>query len=235
MHLKGTTIGIAIPTYCRQTWLEESFRHVLADPRISEIVISDDCSRDGSFEHTRAAFAGHAKVMVHQNPRNLDCYRNKHQAVELTTSPWVILLDDDNVIKPDYLDTLFALPAWDPRVIYCPDYAQPHFNYTLFAGQLINRNNLKRFLLVPHYKTNLNTCNYFIHRESYLKTWDGSVDPLSADTMFHAFNWFKSGGGFYIVPGLRYLHRVHEGSHYKRNFKRARQFTEQLELKLRTL
>jgi glycosyltransferase involved in cell wall biosynthesis len=229
------TISVAIPTYGRFSWLKESFFHIRDDPRIREIIISDDCSKDGSFAQMTAAFAGHSKVVVHQNRRNVDCYRNKKQAVELATSSWVILLDDDNVIKGDYLDVLFRLQHWEPNVIYCPDWAQPHFNYTSFSGQFIDRRNVSRLMLALHFKTALNTGNYFVHRESYLKAWDGSVDPITADSMFHAFNWLKRGGLMYITPGLRYFHRVHEGSHFKRHFRRARDFTTRLELQLRSL
>lgn len=233
--MNANTISIVIPTYCRFALLEESFRHVLDDPRVREIIISDDHSRDDSFERILKAFAGHSKVIIHQNQHNVDCYRNKKRAVELATSAWVILLDDDNVIKQDYLDILYRLPQWVPTTIYCPDWAQPHFNYTAFSGVLVTKRNVARLILQPMLKTALNTCNYFIHRESYLKVWNGSVDPITADSLFHAFNWLKSGGSLYITPGLRYFHRIHEGSHFKLNFRRAKNFTTQLELQLRGL
>lgn len=230
-------ISIAIPTHCRFQLLLESFQNVILDPRVREIVISDDCSRDGSFERLVGHFGKdrESKVKIYRNKSNVDCYRNKRQAVELATSEWVILFDDDNVIRKNYLDVLYNLPVWDERTLYCPDHAQPHFNYTAFAGQTFDRKNVASFLTRPHFKTALNTANYFFNRASYLEVWDGSVDPVTADSLFHAYNWLVWGGKIIVVPGLRYFHRVHEGSHYKRNFKRTGDFAHRLDTKLRLL
>lgn len=229
------TISIAIPTHCRFQMLLESFKDVIDDPRVREIVVSDDCSSDGSFEKLLSHFAGHQKVKVFRNKSNFDCYRNKRQAIELATSEWVILFDDDNILNRAYLDTIYKIPRWDPKTIYCPDWAQPHFNYTRFAGYRVTRKNLSHFLTLPHFKTALNTANYFVHRQGYLDVWDGTVDPVTADSLFHAYNWLVAGGEIIIVPGLRYFHRVHEGSHYKRNLKRTGDFALRLGYKLQIL
>jgi glycosyltransferase involved in cell wall biosynthesis len=233
--MKGESITVAIPTHCRSEMLSESFQHVLGDPRVREIVISDDCSQDGSFERIVAQYTGYPKVQIHRNKKNIDCYRNKRQAVELATSAWVVLFDDDNVIKPDYLDTLFRLPVWDPKTIYCPDWAMPHFNYTAFAGHQVDRRSVGRFMAASNYRTALNTANYFVNRAVYLETWDGSKDPVTADSMFHAYNHLVKGGRIIVVAGLRYLHRIHEGSHYKKNLKRTGDFGRRIELMLRSL
>jgi glycosyltransferase involved in cell wall biosynthesis len=234
-------ISISIPTHCRPEMLTESFAQVLDDPRIREVVVSDDCSGDGSFEKVIARWHGHEKVRVFRNKSNFDCYRNKRQAVELSTSEWCVLLDDDNVISRDYLDKLWALPPWEAGTIYCPDFAEPHFNYTQFSGCTVTRQNVAQLMVhkVPRgfsdFKTALNTCNYFIHREAYLQTWVGGVDPVTADTLFHAYNWLAAGGVLLFVPGLRYQHRIHEGSHYKKNWRRTGNFVVQVENKLKSL
>lgn len=222
-------ISICIPTFRRPQMLRESFYYVLQNPRVKEVVISDDCSGDGSFEYNIRQFAHEPKVKLFKNKSNVDCYRNKRQAVELATQPWVILLDDDNVIKPDYLDALWKYPRWVPSIIYCPDYAMPNFNYTHLAGSMVTKFTVAKMLNVSHFKCALNTCNYFLHRETYLACWSGSVNPHTADTMFHAYNHMSRGGALLFVPGLRYLHRIHEGSHYKNNHKKTGNFARDLE------
>lgn len=212
----------------------ESFAGVLADARIREIVISDDFSKDGSFEKLMAKFSGHVKVKVFRNKANVDCYRNKRQAVELATSDWVILLDDDNIIDGQYLDAIYK-QLWKPEVIYCPDWAKPSFNYTSFSGVLASRRNIRMLLSRPHFDTVLNTCNYFLHRPTYLACWDGSINPHTADTLFHALNHILKGGSFMVVPGLRYWHRIHEGSHYKRNWRKTAGFDKVVKSKLMAL
>lgn len=230
-------ISLAIPTFNRFELLIECITPVLNDPRVREIVLSDDVSNNGSFEKLLARFDKHDKVKLYRNKTNQDCYRNKRQAVELATSEWVVLFDDDNVITPNYLDTIFRLGAWQPNTIYAPDFAQPSFNYTRFSGKLFNRRNVAAHLSAPHFKCALNTCNYFVNRQEYLVVWNGSVDPNTADSMFMAYNWFNSGRQLYFVPELRYFHRIHAGSHYQRNSKKRGQhlFVRELEVLLARL
>ena len=251
-------ITLAITHHNRYWFLLECIDDVLHDERIREIVIVDDCSTDGSYEKLTAHFASNPKVKIFRNETNLDCYRNKREAIAKSTSDWVILFDSDNVITKAYLDALYRIESWDPRVIYCPDFAQPHFDYTAFADRLIDRHQLRRIydadppipplsvrrrtIRVPppangsvRYGTLLNTCNYFVFRPGYLEVWDGSVDPHTADTIYQAYNWLKSGRSVFVVPGLRYHHRIHEESHYKKNKHLTGNFLFEVEQKLKAL
>jgi len=188
----------------------------------------------------------------------MDCYRNKAQAVKLATHEWVILFDSDNIIYPAYLDALYALPQWNTSVAYCPDFAEPSFDYSMFAGVEVHAGNISAFMgkesnrvpfdrasvrrrgqprlilspLHSRFRTALNTCNYFVHREEYLEVWDGSVDPHTADSIYQNLNWLKSGRRLMIVKGLRYFHRVHQDSHYKNNWKKTGNFHKEVETQL---
>lgn len=228
------SISLAIPTHNRYEMVLECIADVVDDARISEIVLSDDCSGNGSFEKLVANYSRHPKIRLFRNKRNLDCYFNKQQAVERTTSEWCILFDDDNILTKAYLDALFRW-EWDPLTIYAPEYAEPAFNYTRFAGKTFSRRNVAMHLLLPHFKCMLNTCNYFVNRQAYLEVWDGSVNPHTADSIYQAHNWFVSGRKMFVVPGLRYFHRVHDGSHYKMNNKKTGQFAKDLERRLALL
>lgn len=230
-----TKISIAIPTHCRYDMLMESFGQVIDDDRIREVVVSDDCSADGSFERLISKFKNHTKVKLYRNKNNVDCYANKRQAMELATSEWVVLFDDDNILAMDYINRLYAIPLWEDHTIYAPEWAKPHFNYKHFGGLVISRRNVARFMNLAHFKTALNTCNFFVNRQNYLNVWDGSVNPHTADSLFQAFNWLAAGRRIMIVQGLHYFHRVHEGSHYKRNLKKTGNFAREIEAKLRML
>lgn len=228
-------ISLALTHYNRFDMLVESIRQVWRDPRISEIVIVDDASTDGSYLKLVEFYQDEPKVKVWLNHENVDCYRNKRGAVEACTNEWLILFDCDNVLNTEYLDRLFAYPEWNPKVIYCPDYARPHFNYTAFSGLTVTHENIAQLMQREHFATALNTANYFVHRQSYIEVWDGSVNPHTADSIFHAYNWLKAGNSMKIVDGLRYFHRVHEGSHYKNNVHKTGNFAKEVEQKLRQL
>ncbi len=65
--------------------------------------------------------------------------------------------------------------------------------------------------------------------------WDGSVNPHTADTIYQNFNWLRAGKQLVIVKGLRYFHRVHDGSHFKLNRKKTGSFAAEVEQKLSML
>lgn len=228
-------ITLAFTHYNRFAFIVEAFAQVLDDPRIGEIVISDDCSTDDSYHRLQRQFKRSPKVKLFQNGKNLDCYFNKREAMERATSEWVILFDSDNVITPKYLDCIYALSTWDEWTAYCPEFAEPDFNYTSFAGHTVNRRNLHHFVRSKVFLTALNTCNYFVNRKHYLEVWDGSVNPHTSDSIFQNYNWMVKGGSIMIVPGLRYMHRIHAGSHYRENVHKTGTFARFMENQLRRL
>lgn len=219
-------ISIAIPTFNRTNLLYESFAKVINDPRISEIVIVDDCSTSEVWEQVQDMCHPHSQIKLYRNEKNLDCYRNKREAVSKASNEWVILLDSDNVIDKDYLDAIFGVvncgySRWRKYEILQPCFAKPHFEFKDWEGKLFNKSNIANFIKNSTFQTMLNAANYFVNRDAYLEAWDGSVDPVTSDSIYMAYRWLEAGNSIYVVPGLEYEHRVHEGSHYRQNVRRT--------------
>jgi glycosyltransferase involved in cell wall biosynthesis len=228
------TLSIALTHYNRFDLLVECIAPVLDDPRIAQFVISDDASTDGSWEKLVAKYDTHHKVYLHRNDRNLDCYANKHMAVSLAKTDWVILFDSDNLLTKEYLDVLWEL-EWFSDTLYCPTFAKPHFDYRKFSGINISRHNVHPWVDQPHFTTALNTANYLVPRAGYLKAFDPTVNPHTADSIFMAYRWLSINGLLFFVPGLEYFHRVHGGSHYKKNVHKTGSFARDVEQKLKAL
>lgn len=228
-------ITLALTHFERFELLQEAIAEVQHDKRIEEIVISDDCSQDGSYERMESWKAGNDKVRVGRNKANRDCYANKARAVAMADRPWVILFDSDNILPVSYLDTIFALPEWREDTIYAPEYAWPHFDYRKYSGLIINRHNVAEFMGDAVFRTALNTANYFVHAESYMDAWDPHTNPVTSDSIYMAYRWLERGGEIQITPGLQYFHRVHDGSHYKKNHHRTGSFGPVVEKKLKSL
>lgn len=226
-------VSLAITHFNRFEMIKECFAQVLRDQRVGEVVISDDSSNDGSYEKLWDTFGSNPKVRLYQNPQNVDCYWNKYLAVRRAVNDWVILFDSDNVITPAYLDALYKIPQWDPQVFYCPEFAEPHFDYTAFSGKVVDRKNVAEMIGKPKFDCAINTANYLVPRKGYLSVWNSQIEPHTADTLYMAYSWIREGGALAFVPGLRYFHRVHDGSHYKRNVHKTGNFAKQLETKLR--
>lgn len=205
-------ISLCITTYNRYELLMESFAQVLNDDRISEIVIVDDCSTDEIYAQVLAAVFHMPKVRLYRNQQNMGMSLNKKRAVELAKNDWCILLDSDNVVWPDYLDAIENMGPLSPYVIYCPSFARPQFDYRHFSKLHIDKDNVTDFLKKHMSEPVLNTCNYLVYREFYLATHQHNPEMKGTDTIWFNYLWLKAGNSFYVVPGMEYYHRVHEGS-----------------------
>lgn len=228
-------ITLAITTYNRDHLTWQSFRYVREDPRISEIVIVDDCSDIYIYESLKRMVDGFEKVNLYRNEKNLGCYHNKRRAVELSSNDWVILFDSDNVIKPDYLDAI-PFDLLSDYEIYAPSFARPNFDYRGFAGELLTKRNIQNYIGQKNFDCVINTCNFFVNREEYLKVFDQEKEePWTADTLYFNYCWLKADNYIYVVLGMEYDHLVHDGSHYKENVHKTGNFAKEIMEKLRQL
>lgn len=212
-------ISICIPTYNRYEYTKQAIEQVLEDNRVDEVVISDDCSTDGSFLKLQEFFISNPKVKVYCNESNLDCYKNKHQSLKLATNDWCILFDSDNILTTEYIDVLYSFLEWSPNTVYQPCFLKPHFDFRKYAGTLLNNSNVAQY--ITKVETLLNAQNCFVNKNEYLKVWDGSIDPVTSDSLYFNYCWLKAGNNILPVAGLYYDHRVHSGSHYQNNVSRT--------------
>lgn len=230
------TITLAITTYERYELLIECFAQVLHDPRISEIVIVDDCSNQILFEKIKAFCDHYSKIKLYQNKINIDCYRNKRKAISLSTNDWSVLFDSDNIIDKVYLDKLYEIEFWEPDTAYQPVFARPSFDFTEFTGQLVTKNNAGECLAKYRmFSTSLNAMNYFVNGDEFLRVWDGNVNPHTADSIFQNYNWLEKGNRIKYVDGLEYFHRVHTGSHYQINNHKTGNFYQIIENRIKAM
>lgn len=204
-------LSLAITTYLRYQLTIDSFAQVIDDPRIDDIVLLDDCSPDMSFQKLTAYFKGHKKVRVIRQAFNRGMQRNKFDAVAHSKNDWVILFDSDNVLKKGYLDALEKQELHD-NIIYMPDYARPQFDYRKFAGKLFDKSNAHFLVNDTMGNCLLNTCNYTVHRATYMEVFSENPEIKGSDTLWFNYLWLKAGYSFYVVPGMQYFHLQHNGS-----------------------
>jgi glycosyltransferase involved in cell wall biosynthesis len=216
-----TSISACFTNYNRTDLLFKAIKPFLNDDRIDEIVISDDNSDPEMFYIVVREYFGNEKVKIYRNNHNMDCYKNKREAVKLATNEWVLLLDSDNVFDTKFIDTIFSQQPWNNTWAYAPEWARPHFNFTQISGVGISKNNINTYIDKGSCETMLNAMNYFVNRAEFLRVWDGSCDPVTSDSLFQNYNWLRGGNTVYVTPGLQYEHQVHSGSHYQQNVKRT--------------
>lgn len=202
-------LTLAITCYNRIQYLKESFAQVINHPRITEIILMDDCSDMEIFKQVEGLKALSPKIKVYRQAANRGMGRNKADAISYAENEWVVLFDSDNIIGNDYID---ALPMdLMQQAIYQPDAAMPHFDFRKFRGVSFTRVN-SALIKQPMFNTMLNACNYVVHRDEYLRVYEENPAHKASDTVWMAYLWLKAGNGFYVVPRMEYFHRVHDQS-----------------------
>jgi glycosyltransferase involved in cell wall biosynthesis len=208
-------ISLTITTYNRFELTIKSFEKVIDDDRIGDILILDDCSTDGSYEKLSEYFDSHWKVRVVQQIENRGMALNKKMAIGLSKYPFTIILDSDNIIDKSYL---YAIPdLLDVDTIYMPEFSEPQFDFTKFAGQTIDKSNVKEFISDPMGNVCANACNYLVNADKYLEVFEEDSTVKESDTINFFYLWMKAGYKFHIVKGMRYFHLVHPESGWLQN------------------
>lgn len=216
-------ISVCFTHWNRAEMLYEAVSPFLQDPRVSEIVISDDASNLELYNTIHWQYASIDKVKIYRNEINLDCYHNKAKAIELAKNEWVAILDSDNIFNKEYIDRLenLVVAGLNEKTVYQAEWAKPHFDFRHIAGVNLNRGNIANYIHDDRTKTMLNAMNYFVNREEYLKVFDAEMNPVTSDSIYQNYRWLDAGNSIYIVPGLQYEHRVHSLSHYQNNCRKT--------------
>lgn len=233
-------ISLCITNYNRFDMLFEAFSQVSDDDRISEIVIVDDASKPSimsQIEQLVFNVHGLQKVKLFRNLNNLGCYRNKREAISKASNEFVIIFDSDNILTTEYLDRIFERP-WSKDTIFAPDFAKPHFDYTAFSGQTISKQNLKEMMLLKNFSAMINTMNYFVNRDEYLRVWEDRSEPWTADSALQNYNWLRAGNKIHVLTGLQYEHRIEHTehkSHYQEHNRKTGNLFDEVMNKMRSL
>ena len=228
-------LSLCVTTYKRFQLTVDSVSCVIDDPRIGDVVIVDDCSPDGSYEKLVEHFKDSPKVAIYRNAVNLDCYLNKKEAIGFAKSEYVIIFDSDNKFSADnYLSPIFA-EEWTIDTILAPSFAKPNFDYRVFSGLTITKENVASHMGQPMFSTMLNTSNYFVNRDEYLKCFDDKTNPITAEAIYTNYNWLKAGNKIKVLADMEYEHLVHGGSHWQNNNHKTGNFLNIVEQKLREL
>lgn len=116
-------VTIAIPTFNRLAYVRQAIESALAQsyPEL-EVIVSDNCSRDGTAEAVSAL--RDARLTVLRQSRNLGMIGNWNACLEHATGEFFLLLSDDDYLEPDAIANLVQaiLNAPDPDkvgVSYC--------------------------------------------------------------------------------------------------------------------
>jgi len=110
-------VSFCVKSYNQRRYLKAALEGALAQTyRPLEIVVSDDCSTDGSWEDIKAFFAEHqapegVTVVLNRNERNMGSLGNWEKLCSLAHGELIVKADGDDVSLPER--TARIVEAWE--------------------------------------------------------------------------------------------------------------------------
>jgi hypothetical protein len=219
-------LTVAIPTMRRwKGFLEKSLPTFLNNDSVTYVVVCDETGED--VEAILASRWGtHPKLRLHTNQQRLGMYANKRRCVELSPTDWVAVLDSDNIFPDVYFETLFELwkdEGASNKTVYAASEIVRVFLKTgeseertsHFSGMRITRANWNQVLKMKAWNFLLNDGNWVGHK-SVLEAWPQLPESKvkATDSIRIVKGLVEKGWAYAIVPGMRYIHTVHDDSEW---------------------
>ncbi len=219
-------LTVAIPTMRRwKGFLEKSLPTFLNNEYVTYVVVCDETGED--VEAIQASrWASHPKLRLHRNEQRLGMYANKRRCVEVSPTEWVAVLDSDNIFPDVFFEALFELwkdEGSSSKTVYAASEIVRVFLKTgeseqrtnHFSGMRINRGNWNQVLKMKAWNFLLNDGNWVGHK-SVLEAWLPLPESQirATDSIRILKGLVEKGWTYSIVPGMRYIHTVHDDSEW---------------------
>lgn len=109
MSSNRKSIGVVLCTYNGGKYLRQQLESILAQTRPPEqILILDDCSKDGTVAIAQRYAKGNPRIRLIQNETNLGFIRNFEKGITLCEMDYIALSDQDDIWLPEKLERLAA-------------------------------------------------------------------------------------------------------------------------------
>ena len=115
----GAKISVCLLTYNHVEVIESTLKTVL-DQTIEgyEVIVSDDCSNDGTWERILELAAKDARIKPVRTPHNMGMPGNSNFAVSQSVRPYIALLHHDDLYRQDLLEKWSAVLERHPDVSF---------------------------------------------------------------------------------------------------------------------
>ena len=109
------SLSVIIPFYNEEEFLEESLKRVLEENIFNQIILSDDCSNDGSSEIAINYSEKYKNIIYIRSEQNLGKGNALNNAKALITSSHVIIHDADLEYFPNDVVEMFDIVKEHPN------------------------------------------------------------------------------------------------------------------------
>ena len=102
-------ISVIVPVYNRLEYIDECLDSALKQDVALELIVVDDCSTDGSYEHVREKYGGLDNVTVLRNEENSGVSYARNRAISVAQGEYIQFIDSDDFIIENSLGRLYEL------------------------------------------------------------------------------------------------------------------------------
>lgn len=114
------TATVLVIAYRMQRTIAAAIRSALAQTAASEIIVSDDCSEDGTLEAAQgaiAAYVGTHRISVRSTPRNLGLCGHLNELAGIARGDVLVFIAGDDVAYPHRVERLLEEMATHPTAM----------------------------------------------------------------------------------------------------------------------
>jgi glycosyltransferase involved in cell wall biosynthesis len=103
-------LSVCIPTYNQASFVKDTILSIVnQDFMVDEIIVSNDCSTDETALILEELSAQVKELIVINQPFNLGISKNVDACLRLAKGEFVVRIDSDDLLLPDYISTLYQL------------------------------------------------------------------------------------------------------------------------------
>jgi len=119
MSTRNPLVSFVLICYKQEKYIREAVEGAFSQTYSPlEIILTDDCSTDRTFDIMRemaAAYTGPHRIVVNRNERNLGVGEHVNRAFGLVTGKWIVTAASDDISDPDRCQRVMDLAAAHPN------------------------------------------------------------------------------------------------------------------------
>ena len=151
MDRRGEQITVCLLTYNHVELIESTIASILRQTLSGyEVVVSDDCSTDGTWERIVDLSAADARLKPVRTPRNLGMPGNANFAIAQSPRPFVALLHHDDLYREDLLERWLRVMEAHPDVGFVFNPYGVHESEHIFTNPFASERMDGRWFLEKH-------------------------------------------------------------------------------------
>ncbi len=114
--MRKPLVSVLITAYNREKYIREAIESVLTSTfKNFELIVVDDCSKDGTVEIAKEFGRIDNRVRVYVNEKNLGDYPNRNKAAEYAMGKYIKYVDSDDMVYPQTLEIMVKAMENNPQ------------------------------------------------------------------------------------------------------------------------